>query len=61
VTIPSAIYNNECPKNAIGIADPALARYLAGGRAYEYSTKAFLDTIQDPVSREQVIQVFEKV
>ncbi|KAF7586606.1 hypothetical protein BBP40_008633 [Aspergillus hancockii] len=60
VTIPSAIYNNECRKHAISISDPALARYLTGGRAYEYSTKAFLDSIQDPASREQVVQVFEK-
>lgn len=34
---------------------------MTGGRAYEYSTKAFLDSIQDPASREQVVQVFQKV
>ncbi|RAQ71783.1 macrolide phosphotransferase k [Aspergillus flavus] len=60
VTIPSAIYNNECRKNARSITDPAIAHYLTGGRAYEYSTKAFLDSIQDPASREQVVQVFQK-
>ncbi|KAB8209605.1 major facilitator superfamily domain-containing protein [Aspergillus parasiticus] len=60
VTIPSAIYNNECRKNARSITDPAIAHYLTGGRAYEYSTKEFLDSIQDPASREQVVQVFQK-
>ncbi|PIG79299.1 macrolide phosphotransferase k [Aspergillus arachidicola] len=60
VTIPSAIYNNECRKNARSITDPAIAHYLTGGRAYEYSTKAFLDSIQAPASREQVVQVFQK-
>ncbi|KAB8279599.1 major facilitator superfamily domain-containing protein [Aspergillus minisclerotigenes] len=60
VTIPSAIYNNECRKNARIITDPEIAHYLTGGRAYEYSTRAFLDSIQDPASREQVVQVFQK-
>ncbi|KAI0106433.1 macrolide phosphotransferase k [Nemania sp. FL0031] len=61
VTIPSAIFNNECALHSTGIVkDPKLAQYLSSGRAYEYATEAFLSSIQDPTSRQQVIQVFSK-
>jgi hypothetical protein len=62
VTIPSAIFNNQCRKHAATIiTDPGLAKYLTGGRAYEYATKEFLESIQDHNSRDQVVQVFQKV
>ncbi|KAI3326230.1 macrolide phosphotransferase k [Xylariaceae sp. AK1471] len=61
VTIPSAVFNNECARYSKGaIEDPQLAQYLSGGRAYEYATATFLDAIQDPASRQQVIDVFSK-
>lgn len=62
VTIPSAIFNNQCRKNAADIiTDPKLAQYLTGGRAYQYATKTFLDSIQNPASRDEVVQVFNLV
>lgn len=62
VTIPSAIFNNECKLRAEGtISDPQIAGLLTGGRAYDHATKAFLDSIKDPASREQVVQVFQGV
>ncbi|KAE8406640.1 major facilitator superfamily domain-containing protein [Aspergillus pseudonomiae] len=60
VTIPSAVYNNQCRKHARSITNPAIGHYLIRGRAYQYSTNALLASIQDPVSREQVVQVFQK-
>lgn len=62
VTIPSAIFNNKCRENASSlVTDPALLHALTGGRAYEFATKAFLDSIEDPNSRRQVVRVFQNV
>ena len=62
VTIPSAVFNNECRIHADAlVVDKSLAQYLTGGRAYEYATKAFLESIQDPESRKQVVRVFSRV
>lgn len=62
VAIPSAVFNNECRLHADDtIKDPQLAQYLSGGHAYEYATQAFLDSIESPTSREQVVQVFSQV
>ncbi|KAI6084191.1 putative efflux pump antibiotic resistance protein [Hypoxylon rubiginosum] len=61
VAIPSAVFNNECRLHADDtIKDPQLAQYLSGGHAYEYATQAFLDSIESPTSREQVVQVFSQ-
>ncbi|KAK2779011.1 hypothetical protein FQN53_001560 [Emmonsiellopsis sp. PD_33] len=61
VTIPSAIFNNQCRQNAVRtIADPKIAQMLTGGKGYQYATKAFLDSIENPTSRAQVVDVFHK-
>ncbi|RYP12299.1 hypothetical protein DL765_007410 [Monosporascus sp. GIB2] len=61
VTIPSAVFNNECRLHAENtVDDPALVHNLSGGRAYEYATDAFLSIITDPTWRQQVIQVFSQ-
>jgi hypothetical protein len=61
VTIPGAIFNNECRIHAAELSDNSLAAYLSGGRAYQYATQAFITAITDPDSRNQVVQVFYKV
>lgn len=58
VTIPSAIFNNECRRLANFVSDPRIASYLTGGRAYQYATQAFLNNIEDHASRREVVQVF---
>ncbi|KAK3903165.1 general substrate transporter [Staphylotrichum tortipilum] len=58
VTIPAAIFNNECSSRAASLSDPSLAVYLDGGKAYQYATQTFLDSIQDPASRAEVIEIF---
>lgn len=61
VTIPGAIFNNQCRQNAGSIVtDPELLQSLTGGRAYEYATRAFLDSLA-PASREQAVRVFQDV
>ncbi|KAK2737625.1 hypothetical protein FQN55_000981 [Onygenales sp. PD_40] len=61
VTIPSAIFNNQCRQNAVRtITDPKIAQMLTGGKGYQYATKAFLDSIENPTSRAQVVDVFHK-
>ncbi|OTB14866.1 hypothetical protein K445DRAFT_334359 [Daldinia sp. EC12] len=61
VTIPSAVFNNECRLHAKKtINDPQLLQFLSGGRAYEYATEAFLNSIDDSTSRQQVIRVFSQ-
>jgi hypothetical protein len=61
VTIPAAIFDNECSSRAAGLADRSLAAYLSGGKAYQYATQTFLDGIRDPESRAAVIQIFSDV
>ncbi|KAK4243069.1 general substrate transporter [Corynascus novoguineensis] len=58
VTIPAAIFDNEVAKRATSLTDQSLVGYLTGGKAYQYATQAFLDTIHDPVSRAEVIEIF---
>ncbi|KAH9900467.1 putative efflux pump antibiotic resistance protein [Xylariomycetidae sp. FL2044] len=61
VAIPSAVFNNECRIRAEkAIEDPQLAEYLSGGRAYEYATRAFLDSIESSTSRQQAAEVFSQ-
>ncbi|KAH8819909.1 general substrate transporter [Xylogone sp. PMI_703] len=58
VTIPAAIFDNECHKKAQDLTDKNLTSYLSSGKAYEYATKTFLDSIEDPASRAQVVDLF---
>ncbi|KAI9037318.1 major facilitator superfamily MFS_1 [Aspergillus affinis] len=61
VTIPSAIFNNQCRKNAAAlIQDPDVAQYLTGGKAYQYATQEFLNSIEDQTSRAQVVEAFHQ-
>ena len=62
VTIPSAVFNNECRLQAERLLDdPQLIHNLSGGRAYEYATEMFINSIDDPRVRESVIRVFAEV
>ncbi|KAK7999854.1 hypothetical protein PG990_012454 [Apiospora arundinis] len=58
VAIPAAIFNNECRRLTTTISDPKIASFLTGDRAYQHATGAFLDTIEDPALRGEVIGVF---
>lgn len=58
VTIPSAVFNNECRRLAGRVSNAETAHYLKGGRAYQYATKVFLDSIEDQTLRAEVVQVF---
>ncbi|KAK6082342.1 major facilitator superfamily transporter [Seiridium cupressi] len=60
VTIPAAVFNNECRRNAETLTDANLASFLQGGKAYQYATQNFLDSIQNPASRAKVIHIFSK-
>lgn len=60
VTIPSAVFNNECDKLAKGLSDPNIAELLSGGKAYQYATAAFLKSIQDEALRGEVVHLFTK-
>jgi hypothetical protein len=58
VTIPSAIFNNECRRLASSVSDAKIVSDLDGGRAYEYATKAFLNSIDNETVRSEVTGVF---
>ncbi|KAH9883405.1 general substrate transporter [Xylariomycetidae sp. FL2044] len=58
VTIPSAIFNNECRIRAGGLSDNNLAQLLNSGKAYQYATQSFLDSIGNPSVREEVVNLF---
>lgn len=58
VAIPSAIFNNECSRLARGLGDADIAELLTGGRAYQYATAAFVNSIEDVTTRAEVVQVF---
>lgn len=58
VTIPSVVFNNECRRLAATITNKSVAAILTGGRAYEHATAAFLDSIEDPVARAEVVGLF---
>lgn len=57
VVIPSTVFNNRFDQLAGRISDPAIARQLNGGKAYEHATQKFLDTLTSQV-RSEVISVF---
>lgn len=58
VTIPSAVFNNECAKYASTVSDATVARMLSGGNAYEFATQKFLNSIENPILRAEVVHVF---
>ena len=58
VTIPSAIFNNECRRLAGSVSNAKVASFITGGQAYQVATKAFLDSIEDQQLRDEVIGVF---
>ncbi|KAL2181895.1 general substrate transporter [Thermothelomyces heterothallicus CBS 202.75] len=59
VTIPAAIFDNEVAKKAAAsLTDQSLVGYLTGGKAYQFATQEFLDSIRDPASRSEVIDIF---
>lgn len=62
VAIPSAVFNNECRLRADStIQDPELVQYLSGGRAYEYATQTFFESVENSTPRQEVVQVFTQV
>ncbi|KAL7932070.1 MFS general substrate transporter [Trichoderma chlorosporum] len=58
VTIPSAVFNNECSRLASTITNVEIAGDLSGDSAYQHATGAFLSTIEDPTLRAEVVRVF---
>lgn len=60
VTIPAAIFNNECRRIGRSITDVEIAGILTGDRAYQHATAAFLNSIHDDTVREQVVGVFAR-
>ncbi|KAH8129268.1 MFS general substrate transporter [Trichoderma asperelloides] len=58
VTIPSAVFNNECRRLASRISNAEIASNLSGGSAYQHATGAFLSSIEDPALRAEVVEVF---
>ncbi|KAL7942077.1 MFS general substrate transporter [Trichoderma barbatum] len=58
VTIPSAVFNNECSRLASTITNAEIAGDLSGDSAYQHATGAFLSSIEDPTLRAEVVQVF---
>ncbi|KAH8894208.1 macrolide phosphotransferase k [Thozetella sp. PMI_491] len=59
VTIPSAVFNNECAARATAISDPHIAGLFISGGGYEHATGAFVNAITDGTVRGEVIGVFE--
>lgn len=57
-TIPTAAFNNRFDTLLYKITDSAIAQQLANGKAYERATKSFIDTIENPVTRVQVVSVY---
>ncbi|KAJ5933796.1 MFS general substrate transporter [Penicillium verhagenii] len=57
-TISTAVFNNRFEALVSRIADVAVRGQLSNGRAYEYATKAFIDSIADPVTVAQVRSVY---
>ncbi|PWY77356.1 MFS general substrate transporter [Aspergillus heteromorphus CBS 117.55] len=57
-TIPTTAFNNRFDALLGRITDPVIAEEFANGKGYERATKAFMDTITDPVTRAQVVSVY---
>lgn len=62
VTIPNAVFNNEARVVAESlIENRELRGLLTGGKAYEFTTQAALNLIEDPGARAQVRLVIDRV
>lgn len=60
VTIPSAVFNNECGRLANDLSDANLAGLLSGGKAYQYATAAFVNGISNDKLRGEVVDLFSQ-
>lgn len=58
ITISAAIFNNRFAHLLIRISDPAIRERLSRGRAYEYGTRTFLESLQ-PETKVQVIENYQ--
>ncbi|KAK9858312.1 hypothetical protein MYU51_019321 [Penicillium brevicompactum] len=56
--IATAVFNNQFDILAPRITDASIRNLLTGGRAYEYGTKAFINSISDPVTVVEVGSVY---
>ncbi|KAK5047794.1 hypothetical protein LTR84_006459 [Exophiala bonariae] len=64
VTIPSVVFNNvvkhqAAASNSALVTAPSLVARLADGQAYQLATKAFLDSLDNTLIRNQLIAIFE--
>jgi len=57
-TIATAVFNNRFDVLAPRITDTAIGSQLTNGRAYEYATKIFINSIADPVTVTEVRSVY---
>lgn len=57
-TIATAVFNNHFEELRSSITDSVISDGLAGGRAYERATKTFIDTLTNPVTKSQVLNVY---
>ena len=58
VTIPTAAFINRFNQLLDHITDPKFAAQLAAGRSYQSATRTFMETIVNPVTRDQVHGVY---
>ncbi|CAI7632913.1 unnamed protein product [Penicillium bialowiezense] len=56
--ISTAVFNNRFDILAPRITDTSISKLLIGGRAYEYGTKIFINSIADPVTAAEVRSVY---
>lgn len=56
--IATAVFNNRFDILAPRISDTAIGSQLTHGRAYEFATKTFIDSIADPVTVAEVRSVY---
>ncbi|EAW15014.1 uncharacterized protein ACLA_004280 [Aspergillus clavatus NRRL 1] len=57
-TIATAAFNNQFNILVPRITDTAIGSQLTNGRAYEYATKIFIDSITDPITVAEVRSVY---
>lgn len=57
ITVPSIIFNNRFNERSRTITDVAVREALAGGRAYEFASGPYIQSLQ-PDTRAQVIDVY---
>ncbi|KAI1212619.1 MFS general substrate transporter [Annulohypoxylon truncatum] len=52
ITIPAVIFNNRFSQLSYRISDPTVSQTLSGGRAYEFSTGPYVQTLEPGVKSE---------